>query len=113
VTFRVSLHWQKPKTEANKREPTKESDDANLLTSCELCQKRSRLLGFLKVAVKTPCLPASSSLTSEPCHMAAVISIGRCPEIHAKRAESTANSLPIVNAVGFTASTTLANSAPR
>jgi len=28
---------------------------------------------------------------------------------HAKRAKSTADPLPIVNAVGFTASTTLAN----
>ena len=41
--------------------------------------------------------------------MAAVVSLGRCAEIHTKRAKSTANSLPIVNAVGFTASATLAN----
>ena len=37
VSFRVSLHCQNLKTEANKREPTKESENANLLTSSELC----------------------------------------------------------------------------
>ena len=37
VSFRVSLHRQNRKTEANKRQPTKESEDANSLTSCELC----------------------------------------------------------------------------
>jgi hypothetical protein len=58
VSFRGSLHSQNPKTEANKREPSKESGHANSLTSCELWCKRSSLLGFLKTTVKTPCLPA-------------------------------------------------------
>ena len=41
--------------------------------------------------------------------MAALVSIGRCAEIPAKRAKSTAYSLPMFNADGFTSLTTLAN----
>ena len=41
--------------------------------------------------------------------MAAVVSLGRCVEIHTKRGKVTPHSLPIVNAVALTASTTLAN----
>ena len=69
----------------------------------------TRFRAVLRGRGSNPCLPASSSLTSDPCYMAAVVSIGRCPEIHAKRAKSAADSLPIVNAVGLTTSTTLAN----
>jgi hypothetical protein len=32
----VSLHWQDPRTDANKQEPPKELANVNSMTSCEL-----------------------------------------------------------------------------
>jgi len=37
VSFRVSLRRQNPKTDANGRKPTQESEDADSLDSLELC----------------------------------------------------------------------------
>jgi hypothetical protein len=62
VTFRVSLHWQKPKTEANKREPTKESDDANLLTSLRVVLETLVFVGVSESGGKDSLPPSQPSL---------------------------------------------------
>jgi hypothetical protein len=46
VSFRVSLRWQTPKTEANGRKPTKELANAKLLALCRLREKPPSSLAF-------------------------------------------------------------------
>ena len=52
------MRWQNPKTDANGRKPTEESEKCKSLASCEFRLKGLSSLRFLKARAKTPCLPA-------------------------------------------------------
>ena len=60
MSRRVSLDWEKPTIDETGGKPTKDSEDPNLLDSCELCQNAGLLLTFLKTGQRNPCLPAIS-----------------------------------------------------
>jgi hypothetical protein len=60
VTFRVTSHRQNPKTEANGRKATKESEDAKSLELREFHQESLYSLGFREEGCKAPTLSATS-----------------------------------------------------
>jgi hypothetical protein len=64
MTFRVSLHWQAPKKDVNRRKPTQESESAKSMAAQDFAGTVASLLEFLKTAVKTPCLPANATSNS-------------------------------------------------
>lgn len=59
MTFRVTLRWRYPKTDANGRTPTKELESAKSLTGSQLCETSPCSLGFRDTASKNPSLSAN------------------------------------------------------
>lgn len=59
MSLRVSLRWQRTKTDANRRKPTKEDEIAKSQVGRGLREKSPSLLTFLEIGQKNPCLPAN------------------------------------------------------
>src|SRR5437773_1262388 len=58
VSLRVSLRWHRTKTDANRRKPAKEDENAKLLPPQGLRERVPSLLGCREIGQKKPCLPA-------------------------------------------------------
>ncbi len=56
VSFRVSLRWQNPKTDANRQKPTKELENAKWLVPRGLRENRPSLLVFRETDLRNPSL---------------------------------------------------------
>lgn len=75
--MRVSLRWEDPKTDANRRTRTKESENAKCWRD-EAYAKPTRLYwGFLETREKTPCLQPISNPGSHSDRTSIISNISR------------------------------------